>query len=422
MSYNKIPTYMKILLSMLLGLVVGVLAVAFDFTHFIKMWVSPFGEIFIRLLKMIAVPLVLVSLINGVGGMGDVARLAKMGVRTLVLYVATTVASITLGVILVSIVRPGAVVSSVTSQALYRSFDSSSVSKVASSAAQIEAQSPLKAFVDMVPENMIGAMGNNSAMLQIILIAAMIGISVILVGQETSKPFRDFISSLDKIVIKLIEIVMSFAPYGVFALITNMVLDSAGDGSLLGALGLYMMTVIGGLLAMMLIVYPLIIKFFTKIDPWHFVKSMFPVQMLGFTTSSSAATLATTMETSNKVLGLPESVTSFTLPVGVTINMDGTSIYQAIAVVFIAQVMGIDLTLSQLLIIIATTTLSSIGTPGVPGGSIVVTMMVLSTVGIPAEGLALIMGVDRPLDMLRTSVNVTGDVAVSALVAESLEK
>lgn len=418
---KSLPTYVKILLGMVAGAVLGILATYFGFGAFVKNWVSPFGEIFMRLLKLIAIPLVLVSLIKGVGSLQDVSKLATIGVRTIGLYVVSTLIAIVLGVGLVSVIKPGRMVSQETSQNLYGSFSG----KVDSTRSQMESMndsSALQALVDMVPENAMGALANNSAMLQVILIAGLFGVATIMVGAKSNKAFLEFIDSLDSIVLKCIDIIMSFAPYGVAALIATMVTESAGDLSLLGALGLYVVTVALGLLILMFVVYPLAIRLFTKIKAREFMKALFPVQLMAFTTSSSAATLATTMSTADEVLRLPKNITSFTLPLGVTINMDGTSLYQAVAVIFIAQVMNIDLTLTQTLIIIGTTTISSIGTPGVPGGSIVVSMMVLSSVGIPPEGLALIMGVDRPLDMLRTSVNVTGDVTVSALISESVSK
>ncbi len=417
-KFSNMPAYVKILLGMLLGVIIGLIATQLGFELFIKNWVSPFGEIFIRLLKLIAIPLVLLSLIKGIGSLQDVSKLATIGVRTILLYVASTLVSIVLGVFLVSVIRPGDMVSAETSQSLYSSFSDDLDSK-RNAVEHMGELSPLQPLVDIVPENAVQALANNASMLQVILLAALIGIAAILVGAK-SRVFLEFVDSLDSIIVKCIDIIMEFAPIGVTALIATMVCESAGDVSLLGALGLYVLTVVIGLMSLMLIFYPLVISFMTKIKPKDFIRAMFPVQLMGFTTSSSAATLATTMKMTDEVLHLPKNITSFTLPLGVTINMDGTSIYQAIAVIFIAQVMNIDLSMSQLLIIIATTTLSSIGTPGVPGGSIVVSMMVLSSVGIPAEGLAMIMGVDRPLDMLRTSVNVTGDVTVSTIIAESV--
>ncbi|MFI3289021.1 MAG: dicarboxylate/amino acid:cation symporter [Rikenellaceae bacterium] len=414
--FSEMPAYVKILLGMLLGVVIGIIAAQFNLGTFVNSWISPFGEIFIRLLKLIAIPLVLLSLIKGIGSLQDVSKLATIGVKTILLYVASTVVSIVLGVALVSIINPGRMVSAETSQSLYGSF-ADDLDSTRSAVENMQDLSPLQPLVDMIPENAIQALANNASMLQVILLAVLIGVASIMVGAK-SRPFLEFVDSLDSVITKCIDIVMGFAPYGVTALIATMVCESAGDVSLLGALGLYVLTVVIGLLLLMCLFYPLVIGLMTKVKARDFIRAMFPVQLMGFTTSSSAATLATTMKMTDEVLHLPKNITSFTLPLGVTINMDGTSIYQAIAVIFIAQVMNVDLTMSQILIVIATTTLSSIGTPGVPGGSIVVSMMVLSSIGIPPEGLAMIMGVDRPLDMLRTSVNVTGDVTVSTIIAE----
>ncbi len=403
---------------MIAGAIIGLLATSFGFDHFVKSWITPFGDIFIRALKFIAIPLVLFSLIKGIGTISDMERLATIGLKSLMLYIGSTVLAITLGVVLVTTIRPGDVVVDMSD---HMEQHTERITSTHTSIESLADRSPLQPIVDMIPENAISTLGDNSAMLQVIVIAILFGIATILVGSQASKPFLDLISSIDTIVIKCIDIIMSYAPIGVMALIATMVCENSGNISLLGALGLYFLTVVLGLMLLMCVVYPTVISLFTKVRYMEFMRALFPVQLMGFSTSSSAATLATTMKMTDTVLRLPKSVTSFTLPLGVTINMDGTSIYQAIAVIFIAQVMHVDLTFVQLLTIIATTTLSSIGTPGVPGGSIVVSMMVLSSVGIPAEGLALIMGVDRPLDMLRTSVNVTGDVAVSILVSESVE-
>ncbi len=416
---KKLPPYAKILTGMIVGLVVGYMAVSVGVGGFVEDWISPFGEIFIRLLKLIAVPLVLVSLIKGIGGLGDMSKLASIGLRSVVLYTLTTICAITLGVCLVLTIRPGKIVSQEISQSLAASY-SGSIDAQVSSLESLQSRAPLQPLVDMFPENIFGTLASNGSMLQVILIAVLIGVATIMVGRERNKHFMNFIDDLDAILIKLIDIVMSVAPFGVAALMCNLVVGSAGDTSLLSALGTYTLTVVLGLLLLMYGFYPLLVRLFSSLKPLAFVKALFPVQLVGFTTSSSAATLATTMDAANNTLGLPKSVTSFTLPIGVTINMDGTSCYQAIGVIFIAQVMNIDLSITQILTIIATTTLSSIGTPGVPGGSIVISMMVLSSVGIPPEGIALIFGVDRPLDMLRTSVNVTGDVAVSAIISKNI--
>ncbi len=413
----KIPSYATILIGMIVGVLVGFIAIETNLGWIVKEWIAPFGEIFMRLLKLIAVPIVFVSLIKGIGSLGDITKLANIGGKTIITYIVTTIFAISIGITLVSVIKPGALVSNATSLSLAESYKEN-ISGNINNLSQLETQSPLQPIVDMFPDNLFLALSSNGSMLQVIMAAILIGICAIMIGQEKNRAFMDLIESLDTLILKLIDLIMKFAPYGASALMAAMVVNSAGDSSILQALGVYMITVLLGLFTLMFIFYPLIVKLFTKINPIKFIKAVIPVQLVGFATSSSAATLATTMKAANNTLGLPKSITSFTLPIGVTINMDGTSCYQAIGVIFIAQVMNIDLSFVQILTILATTTLASIGTPGVPGGSIVITMMVLTSVGIPAEGIALILGVDRPLDMVRTSVNVTGDVAVSSIISE----
>lgn len=416
-KFKAIPLYTKILIGMFVGLLIGFIAVQIGHATFVANWIVPFGEIFIRLLKVIAIPLVLISLIKGIGGLKDIAQLASMGVRTIAIYVITTVFAISIGIGLVLLIKPGDVINEATSKKMTESYAASMSSNISDLKA-LEAASPLQPLVDIFPENMAAAMGDNSAMLQIIFLAIIIGVAIVMVGEKKSSPFMTLVGSLDFIVLKIIDIVMNYAPIGVTALMAGLMVESAGDLSLLSALGTYAITVILGLGLLMFGFYPLLIKLFTKVKPLHFIRSMLPVQLVAFSTSSSAATLPTTLKVAEEKLKLPNRVTSFVLPVGVTINMDGTSCYQAIAVIFIAQVMGIDLSFTQILVVIATTTISSIGTPGIPGGSIVISMMVLTAIGVPPEGLAIILGIDRPLDMMRTAVNVTGDAAVAAIITE----
>lgn len=401
---------------MILGVVCGMTVMWLGGTGgVINDYVRPFGDIFMRLLKLIAVPLVILSLIKGVGNLGDIGSLSKIGAKTIGIYICTTIIAITLGLLLVNIIGPGKVVSAEASAQMQQAYQST-ITASSEQAEHIKEGSPLQFLVDMVPENIFRSMGDNSSMLQIIFFAILVGVAVLMVGRKESEPFMNFVDSLNSIVLKIIDIVMKFAPIGVFALMAGMVVDSAGNLSLMGALGIYVLTVIVGLALMVTVVYPLLMRSFTKITFGQFFRAMVPAQLLAFTTSSSAATLPVTMKQVTGPLGVSARTASFVLPVGVTINMDGTSLYQAVAAVFIAQVLGIDLTWLEMLTIVGTTTISSIGTPGIPGGSIVMSVMVLSSVGIPAEGLALILGLDRPLDMLRTVVNVTGDATVASIV------
>ncbi len=412
---QKPPLYISILLGMALGLIVGVLAFYLGGSQIVSKWIAPFGEIFMRMLKAIAIPLVFISLIKGVANMGNMSSLSRLGGRTILIYLGTTIIAILLGLLLVLTIEPGGVVDSKNSESILEMY-SGTVQEHVASANSMSGSSPLQGLVDIFPENVISSLGNNSSMLQVIVIALLIGVATLMLMREQTQPFLSFIDSLDAITMKLIDIIMQFAPVGVLALMANMIVNNAGNMQLLGALGLYFVTVALGLLLMILAFYPLLVKLFTETSVKRFYKKMFPVQLLAFTTSSSAAVLPLNLENLQQNLGVSSRTASFVLPVGVTINMDGTSLYQAVGAVFIAQVMGIDLSFLQILTIIATTTISSIGTPGIPGGSIVILVMVLGSVGIPAEGLALILGIDRPLDMLRTVVNVTGDATVAMIV------
>lgn len=415
MKFSSLPLYVKILAGMVLGILLGILSIQAGFAAQIGVWVKPFGEIFMRLLKFIAIPLVMISLVKGVGNLSDIASLSRIGIKTIGIYVCTTVLAVLVGLTLVELIGPGKMVSPESAAAMQADYGTT----VAEQNTQAEAMAetpPLQFLVDLFPDNLVGAMSDNGGMLQIIVIAILVGVAVLFAGKEKAAPFMNLIESLDAVVLKLIDIIMRYAPVGVLALMAGMIADTAGNLELLGALGLYVLTVAFGLLLMIFLFYPLLLHLFSKIPVRKFLKTMPPVQLLAFTTSSSAATLPLNMETVEQKLGVSQRVTSFVLPMGMTINMDGTSLYQAVAAVFIAQVLGIELTWVQLLTIVATTTLSSIGTPGIPGGAVVILLMVLSSVGLPPEGLALILGLDRPLDMLRTVVNVTGDATVASIV------
>lgn len=415
---KQIPLYVKILFGMFLGVVAGLIAVRCGAGMVVTNFVAPFGDIFIRALKMVAVPLVLLSLTKGVIGLGEIRNLSRLGLRTLLLYVGTTIVAITIGVGAALLVKPGAIFPAEKAAELRELYSDDVVARNIS-ADMIADDSPLALLVDIVPENILAALASNSYMLQVIFIALILGIAILKIGIGQMNSVTSIIDELNRIVMLVIDYIMLCAPLGVFALMASLAVDTAGDISIFAALGLYALTTIAALLILMFLFYPLLIRLFTPIGVGHFMRVASPVQLLGFSTSSSAATLPVTMEQSQKGLGLSSTVTSFVLPVGVTINMDGTSCYQAVAAIFIAQVMGIDLSLMQILTIIGITTISSIGTPGIPSGSVVMLIMVLSSVGIPSEGLVLILGVDRPIDMIRTAVNITGDMTVASLVEHS---
>ncbi|MBN2766278.1 MAG: dicarboxylate/amino acid:cation symporter [Paludibacteraceae bacterium] len=412
-KYSQLPLYTKILLGMVAGVLLGYLFMYIELSGIISDWVQPWGTIFIRMLKLIAVPLVFLSLIKGVTGMKDIRRLSGLGVKTIGIYILTTLIAVMLGLAAVQLVKPGRMITA-EQTALYK--EKFNVNVQSDEVAALQQSKAMDFIVNMVPENILSAGSDNSAMLQVIFVALLFGIAIMLIDEKQTAPFMVVVDSLDKIILKIVALVMEFAPFGVLALMSGLIVDFAGDSSMFAALGIYALTVVGALLFMILLFYPLLLRFFTGRNIPDYLKSIFPIQLLAFSTSSSAATLPFTIEQSQKKLGISEEVASFVFPVGATINMDGTSCYQVIAIFFIAQIFGIDLSFAQMLTIVMLTVLASIGTPGVPGGSMVMTVMVMSSVGIPIEGLALIVGIDRPLDMLRTVVNVTGDTFVASVL------
>ena len=422
----KIAFHWQILLGMGFGVVWGILAINFGWLDFTISYVKPWGTIFINLLKLIAMPLIVVSLINGIAHLKDVSQLSRIGLKTVGLYLLTTVIAITVGLTIVNITQPGNYFPKEKAEEFEKKF-AENVKQKEISALEVEDESPLQFLVDIVPDNIISAMSDNTMMLKVIFFSLLFGIAMISLPEKKTKHVARFMENLNDIVLKIIDIVMMMAPYGVFALIAGLIVEIAGDNpsdtySLFVSLGMYSVTVIIGLLIMIFVVYPLFIVFFTKLKLKNFFRKISPVQLLAFSTSSSAATLPLTMETAEEEFGVSEEVSSFVLPLGATINMDGTSLYQAVAAIFLAQVYGMDLGLSGQLTIILTATLASIGSAAVPGAGMVMLIIVLASVGIPTEGIALIFAVDRPLDMLRTAVNVTGDTTITTIIASSEKK
>lgn len=415
---KRFPLYAKILIGMVLGVALGLIGASCHFETFVHHWIGPWGTIFLRLLKLIAVPLVLVSLIIGVVNLKDIRNLSRIGLKTILIYICTTIIAVSIGLTAVSLMKPGELFPKDKQSEFMQRYEQT-VTQREAEMQQVQDQSPLQFLVDIVPENAFMAFGDNSKMLQIIFFALLFGVAIVCVGPSKAGSIVRFFNQLNLVLLKIIDFIMAFAPLGVFALMADLIVSYSGDIGIFSSLGLYALTVVVALAFIIFVIYPLIMKLFAKKSLKEFFKAVFPVQMLAFSTSSSAATLPLTMERTQNNLGVSEQVSSFVLPVGVTINMDGTSCYQAVAAVFLAQVLGLDLTFGQMLLILATATISSIGTPGIPGGSIVMLMIVLDSVGIPIEGLALILGVDRPLDMLRTVVNVTGDMTVASVVDRS---
>ncbi|NQW35676.1 MAG: dicarboxylate/amino acid:cation symporter [Flavobacteriales bacterium] len=417
---KKLALHWQIVIGMVAGVLFALLMTQFSWGKMIVTdWVKPFGTIFINSLKLIAVPLILASLIKGVSDLKDISKLSKMGGRTIGIYILTTVMAVSIGLVLVNVIKPGNSISDTTRQELVENY-SGNTAKYKAQAAKQKESGPLQALVDLVPSNFINAAGDNKNMLQVIFFAIFFGVGLILIKEKQAKPVKDFFDGFNEVILKLIDLIMMAAPVGVFALLAALVVESPSL-DLFKALGWYAFTVVLGL-AIMIVLYNSMVFIFTKKKPSFFMKGISPAQLLAFSTSSSAATLPVTMERVTEHLGVDEEVSSFVLPIGATINMDGTSLYQAVAAVFIAQAFGMDLTLGAQLGIIVTATLASIGSAAVPGAGMVMLVIVLAQAGIPEAGLALIFAVDRPLDMCRTTVNVTGDATVSMLVAKSLGK
>lgn len=417
---KKIALHWRILLGMVLGVLFAITMVQFEWgKSFVIDWIKPFGTIFINVLKLIAVPLILASLIKGVSDLKDLSKLSSMGSKTIGIYIITTIIAVSIGITIVNIVKPGNSISEKTRKELVVNYQGATNSKIMAAEKQKEA-GPLEALVNIVPSNIFNAASNNGNMLQIIFFAIFFGIGIILIPDDKSKSVKAFFDGVNEVILKMIDMIMLGAPYGVFALLAALIVESPSL-DLFKALGWYALCVIIGLM-LMIGVYILLVYTITRKSPSFFINGISPAQLLAFSTSSSAATLPVTMERVEEHLGVEEEVSSFVLPIGATINMDGTSLYQAVAAVFIAQAFGMDLSFSVQLGIIATATLASIGSAAVPGAGMVMLVIVLAQAGIPEAGLALIFAVDRPLDMCRTTVNVTGDAAVSMIIAKTMGK
>jgi len=373
-----------------------------------------------KLLKLIAVPLIFVSLVKGVSSLTNISQLSKIGFRTIAFYIISTVIAVTIGLLLVNTFSPGkAFPKDVRTELLEKYKDD--VENKQFDASDQKSKGPLYFFENLVPENIVDAASENRRMLEVIFFALLFGIAMVSIPKEKTTVVKQFFDGLNDIILKLIDIIMWFAPIGVLALMAGIIVEIAGNDpsktfDLFKALGYYSLTVIFGLILMIFAIYPLLLRLFAKMPYFKFLRGIFPAQMLAFSTSSSAATLPVTMECCEENLHIEKKVTSFVLPIGATINMDGTSLYQAVAAVFIAQAFGYDLSLAQQLTIILTATLASIGSAAVPGAGIVMLIIVLESIGVPSAGIALIFAVDRPLDMLRTVVNVTGDSTVSSII------
>lgn len=415
MFKRRLALHWKILLGIGLGILIGALFLQFSGgREIIINWVKPFGTIFINLLKLIAIPLIVVSLIKGVSDLQDISSLSKMGLKTFLIYILTTCIAVAVGLGIVNTIKPGNFISEDTRVEMLASFEGTATQKM-QEAEQVKATGPLQPLVDVVPENLVFAASNNGNMLQIIFFVILFGIGLILIDKEKSAPVKAVFDGANEVILKVIDIIMLFAPYGVFALIAAIIVESP-SADIFVALGAYGFTVVLGLAILIYGIYPFFLKLWAGTNPWNFYKKLLPAQLVAFSTSSSAATLPVTMERVEEHIGVHREVSSFVLPIGATVNMDGTSLYQGVAAVFIAQVMGHDLTLANQFMILMTAVLASIGTAAVPGAGILMLVIVLESVGVNPAGIALIFAIDRPLDMCRTVVNVSGDAMVAVIM------
>jgi Na+/H+-dicarboxylate symporter len=413
----------QIILGLVLGVLYGTFAAAQGWTDFTRDWIAPFGIIFINALKLIAIPLILASLVTGVASLSDLKKLSRIGGKTIGIYVGTTAIAVTIGLVTVNVLQPGHQVPESMRLELQETYaaDASAREAMADSAKE---RGPLQILVDLVPDNFFAAASSNGRMLQVVFVAILIGIGLVQLPEKKAKPLLDVFDSATALVLRLVDLIMWIAPLGVFSLISSTITSVAGDdpgriAQLMGALGYYCIAVVVGLGVQTVVTYPILLKTFTPMSIKTFFAGIAPAQLVAFSTSSSGATLPVTMERCEEKLGVSEEVSSFVLPLGATINMDGTGLYQAVAAVFIAQTLGMGLGVTAQLTIVLTAVLASIGTAGVPGAGIIMLVVILEAIGVPSAGVALILGVDRILDMARTVTNITGDACVATMVAAS---
>ena len=411
MKWPKLQLPTKILLGLLLGAGFGVIANRWGWHGFVVAYIKPVGTAFVKLITMVVIPLVFASLLVGTASLNDIRKLGRIGVRTAAYYLATTVVAITLGLVLANMIKPGAGLPEDTKARLLESGTEDMEAQLANA---LKKPSIKDTLLEIIPSNPIRAFAEGK-MLQVIFFALLTGICLTLIPNARSGPVVAFFEGLNDTMIQMIHVIMKTAPYAVFALIAAVTADFGSE--ILVVLMRYALVVLLGLALHITIVYSVAIKVFTKTKIKAFFRGIRPAQIIAFSSSSSSATLPITMECAEENLGVPREISSFVLPLGATVNMDGTALYQGVAAVFIAQVYGMDLNLTQQLTIVLTATLASIGTAATPGASMATLVIVLKSIGVPVEGIGLILGLDRLLDMCRTAVNVTGDTSCAMVVA-----
>jgi proton glutamate symport protein len=413
MRLSKLQLYTKILIGLLLGIICGILANRWGFSDFILTYIKPVGFLFIRLISMVVIPLVFASLLVGTASLSDIRKLGRMGAKTVAYYLCTTIIAISIGLLLANTLRPGTGLSQDVRTRLSESTTQDADARIE---AAREKPTVTDVLLNIIPTNPIRAFVEGK-MLQIIFFALLTGICLTLIPADRSEPVVNFFEGVNGVIIQMVHIIMKIAPYGVFALVSAVVADFGLE--VLFLLLKYSIVVIVGLVLHVAIVYSLAIKLFGRQKIKTFFSGIRPAQLIAFSTGSSSATLPVTMECTERDLGVSREICSFVLPLGATVNMDGTALYQGVSAVFIAQVFGMGLTVAQQLTIVLTATLASIGTSGTPGAGVITLAIVLKSIGVPLEGIAIILGAERILDMCRSVVNVTGDASCAVVVAST---
>ena len=406
---KRLPLSIKIFAGLLIGVILGLLSVeggildtsifagnAGGALNLLKEYIKPIGDIFLNLLKFVVVPIVLLSIITGIISLSDIKKVWSIGIKTILFYLFTTFIALVIGTIVATLFKKGFVLLDTTG-AEYQAK---------------EAQNFIKVIADMFPTNIVAPL-LNASMLQVIVIALFIGFAIIIAGDK-AKLFGDFIESANAVFIEVMDMIIHFSPVGIVCLVAPVIAENGPK--IIGSLALVIGIAYLGYILHMLITYSLMVYGIAKINPIKFFKGIAPAMVMAFSSASSVGTLPLNIDCTTK-LGGKKDIVSFVLPLGATINMDGTAIYQAVCTVFIASCYGINLTMSQIVTVIVTATIASIGTAGVPGAGVVMLAMVLQAVGLPVDGIALVLGVDRIFDMGRTVVNITGDSACSLCVS-----
>jgi Na+/H+-dicarboxylate symporter len=426
---KKIESYIQILIALGFGVCFAVCSIQLGWpASFTINYIKPIGTLFLNSLKMIAIPLVFSSLIVGITSIGDTTKFSRIGGKAFLLYAFSMVASSALGIFFAHLMQPGAIISPTTRDSLLQLYASKAEQHAMVHADLSTSATSFRVILDLIPTNFFQAMSNNANLLQIVIVAILLSIALIRLAEEKRKPVIQFFAGINAAIIELVRLIMNLAPIGVFALVSSLLIEVVGNNAtgnmveILFALAKYALTVILALSIMTFVLYPAMMLFFTKQSYLQFLQKIRPAQLLAFTASSTSAALPVTMECLEKKLHVPEEISRFVLPLGTSINMDGTAIYQGVSICFIAQALGVDLSLSTKLMLVANVTLASIGVASVPGGAMVATTIILNAIGIPGASLALILAPERILDMCRTVTNITGDAVVTVIVAHTEKK